>query len=192
MKKLVLKNKGFTLVEIVAVITVIGILAAIGYVTLGGRYKESTYYTRGVAELNAMANAMDLYVAKYNDYPPDVARNVPGEIKEFVQGQEGVDEWPKAPWPGSVYDYDNWPPDTYGPEHTYQISIRFCSSGDDQTCNQQANKYLKEYVTQDVLDEWDAQSAVYYCLKGSCRSHQSQPATHPGHCVNCNAALSEE
>lgn len=192
MKKLVLRHRGFTLVEIMAVIVVLGILASIVYVTLGQRYKESTYYTRATAELNAMANAMKLYVGRYNDYPPDVARDVPGEIKEFVQGQEGVDEWPKAPWPGSVYDYDNWPPDANGPQHTYQISIRFCDQGDDATCQANAQKYLKDYVEQEVIDEWDAESAVYYCLGGSCRSHQNKPLDHPGHCVNCNAVPTNE
>lgn len=193
MKKLVLKNRGFTLVEIVIVITVLGILAAIGYNTLGNRYKESTYYTRAVAELNAMGNAMNLYVARYNDYPADVSRSLPAGLEEFVQGQEGVEEWPDAPWPGSVYDYDNWPADELnGIAQTYQISIRFCDAGDNATCNERANKYLKEYVDAATLANWDANSAVYYCLKGDCRSHSSEPIDHPGHCVNCNAAASEE
>lgn len=192
MKKLVLRPSGFTLVEIVIVITVLGILAGLVYTTLGGRYKESTYYTRATAELNAMGNAMNLYVARYNDYPADVTRGLPAGLEEFVQGQEGIDEWPNAPWPGSVYDYDNWPPDELnGLAQTYQISVRFCDAGDNQTCNEKANRYLKEYVDADTLANWDSYSALYYCLKGDCRSHSSQPVTHPGYCINCNAVSTE-
>jgi prepilin-type N-terminal cleavage/methylation domain-containing protein len=179
-------NRGFTLVEITMVIAVIGILAAIVYAIAVPNWRLRTYYTRSVSELNTMANGMTLYASKYNDYPPDVDRSVPAEIKEFLQGQYGSD-WPDAPFPGSVYDYDNWPPDSNGPQHTYQISIRFCDIGQTAICKANANKYLKDYVSSSILDAWDAQSSMYYCIKGSCRSHQNQPMNHPGYCVNCGA-----
>lgn len=176
---------GFTIVEICIVIVVIGLLAAFTYSITVPKYRERSYYTRGISELNAMANATKLYVAKYNDYPADVSRDVPGGIKEFVKGQTNTEEWPDAPWPGSVYDYDNWPPDGNGPEHTYQISIRMCDVGQDAVCKANAQKYLKDYVSQSTLDAWDSSSSMYYCLKGSCRSHQNKPMSHPGYCINC-------
>lgn len=188
MKKLMFvrtNHKGFTLVEILIIVIVLAILATIGYSTVTRRYREKTYYTRAIAELNSMANATSLYVAKYNEYPEDENRNVPAGLKEFVQGQEGIDEWPSAPFPGSVYDYDYWPADENGPQDTYQVSIRFCDVGDTATCQTNAQKYLSEYLSQTTLDNWDSQSSMYYCIKGSCRSHQSQPIDHPGYCINC-------
>lgn len=179
------KQSGFTLIEIMLVVGVLAILAVLSYGTLGQRYKSRAYYTRAVAELNSMGNAAQLYVAKNNDYPADVVRDIPSDLKSLVQGQEGIDAWPKAPWPGSVYDYENWPPDSYGPQQTYQISIRFCDVGDSTTCKALAKKYLSDYASASILDNWDSQSAVYYCLKGSCRSHQSKPISHPGYCINC-------
>jgi prepilin-type N-terminal cleavage/methylation domain-containing protein len=176
---------GFTLVELCVVMVVMGILAVLTYSVIIPRYRERTYYTRSITELNAMGNATKLYLAKYNTYPDDVTRDVPAGIKEFVQGQATADNWPDAPWPGSIYDYDNWPPDSNGPIQTYQISVRFCNAGDDATCKKLANKYLKDYVPQSTLDNWDSYSAVYYCLSGSCRSHQTKPISHPGYCVNC-------
>ncbi len=183
-----LNERGFTIVELSVVIVVIGILAALTYTVVVPRYRERTYYTRTSAELSAMANATKLYVAKYNVYPDDVSRDVPAGIKEFVQGQEGVNIWPEAPWPGSVYDYDNWPPDGNGPDHTYQISIRMCDPGQDAVCKANANKYLKDYVTPATLASWDSLSSVYHCIKGSCRSHQSRPMNHPGYCINCGTS----
>lgn len=185
MSTLTLKNKrGFTLVELMIVVTVLGVLAAITYSIAVPRWRARSYYTRSIAELNTMGNAVKLYVAKYNEYPPDTARDVPAGIKEFVADDQDS-EWPDAPFPDSVYDYDNWPPDSNGPEQTYQVSIRMCNAGDDATCKANAQKYLEGYVSDETLEDWDSYSSMYYCLKGSCRSHQSRPMDHPGYCINC-------
>lgn len=186
-----LKNRGFTLLEVLMVITLIGILSGITYSVIVPKWRERTYYTRSVAEMSSIANGMKLYVAKYNDYPPDANRNLPSGIQEFVQGQEAANDWPYAPFPGSVYDWDNWPPDANGPTHTYQISIRFCSAGDSATCKKNAAKYLTGRVPQATLDTWDSNSSMYYCIKGSCRSHQNNPISHPGFCVNCGDSKSQ-
>lgn len=181
------KQSGFTLVEIIMVMALIGVISAIIYSVILPNYRQRTYYTRSISEMNTMSNALALYLAKYNDYPADVVRDVPAEIKEFIQSQEGNAAWPDAPYPGSVYDYDNWPPDSNGPQHTYQISIRMCDAGQDAVCKANANKYLKDYVSATTLSNWDAQSSMYYCIKGSCRSHQNEPLNHPGYCVNCGS-----
>jgi prepilin-type N-terminal cleavage/methylation domain-containing protein len=179
------KNHGFTLVELVIVISVLGVLSTLVYTLIIANNRPRTYYVRGLAEMNAMGNALTLYVAKYNDYPADVSRSVPPGIEEFVQTQAGNDHWPDAPWPGSVYDWENWPPDGNGPLQTYQISVRFCNPGDDATCKANAKKYLSDYVPASTLDAWDSYSSVYYCVKGSCRSHQEKPLSWPGYCINC-------
>ncbi len=179
------EKNGFTLVEIMIVIVVLGVLAGLVYGLVLSRSRARTYYTRTISELNTMGNALSLYVTKYNDYPPDVSRDIPAGMKEFIQSQQGNAAWPDAPYPGSVYDYDNWPPDAYGPQQTYQISVRMCNIGDDAGCKANAKKWLSDYVPAATLDNWDSSSAMYYCIKGSCRSHQSKPMNHPGFCVNC-------
>ncbi|HMH30988.1 MAG TPA: type II secretion system protein [Methylomirabilota bacterium] len=176
------RPNGFTIVELVVVITVIGILALITNGFIIRNYRERTHYSRSISELNTMANAVSLYVAKYNAYPDDVTRDIPAGLKEFVQSDGVNANWPNAPWPGSVYDWDNWPPDSIGPQQTYQISIRFCDPGDTATCKKNFPK--EPWVTSD----WDSNSAVYFCISGSCRSHQSMPMNHPGYCINCGNA----
>lgn len=178
------KYGGFTIIEILIVITLIGIIAGFTYSFAVPRWRGRAYYTRSIAELNTMGSAVKLYVTKYNEYPADVVRDVPSSIKEFIQDDQGA-EWPEAPFPGSVYDYENWPADANGPNDTVQVSIRMCNAGDTATCKANARKYLEGYVSEATLNAWDANSSMYYCIKGSCRSHQSRPMTHPGYCINC-------
>jgi len=178
-------RSGFTLIELVIVMFLLGVIASFTYSYAVPKYKNRTYYTRAVSELNTMGNATTLYIAKYNDYPPDVSRDIPAGLKEFIQTDGVNNSWPDAPWPGTVYDYDNWPPDSYGPQQTYQISIRFCDAGDDATCKKNAQNYLSGYASAATLNAWDSYSSVFYCIKGSCRSHQSKPLNHPGYCINC-------
>lgn len=188
MKRLKQKDQidpGFTLIEIMIVLVILGILAVITYSVAVPKWRNRTYYTRAVSEMNTLGNAATLYVAKYNDYPADVSRDIPADLKEFIQTNGVNSSWPNAPWPGSVYDYDNWPPDSNGPQQTYQISVRFCDVGDDATCKANAQKYLAGYAAQQTLDNWDSYSAVFYCIKGSCRSHQTKPMNYPGYCINC-------
>ena len=167
---------GFTVMEVLIVMVVLGILAALVYNAFGGS-QERAYFERAKTELTTMSNALKLYAAKYNDYPADQSRGVPAGIKEFINTNDVNNDWPAAPWPGSVYDYDRWliPGDT---EDTYQISIRFCPAG-------AANTNQCKFPHEDWAKNFGVDSAVYWCIKGNCRSHVSQPATYPGYCVNC-------
>lgn len=168
---------GFTLIEILIVISGIGILAAITYSYAVPKYRERTYLVKAESELHTQANALTLYVSKYNDYPVDVSRGIAPGTQEFLQTNGQNDLWPNAPWPGSVYDYDRW--DDLG---VIQISIRFCNAGDDATCK-------KNFPDESwVNSSWDSYSAVYLCIKGPCRSSHDKPVNYPGYCVNCGGA----
>ncbi|HKR82485.1 MAG TPA: prepilin-type N-terminal cleavage/methylation domain-containing protein [Candidatus Saccharimonadales bacterium] len=177
----------FTLVELLIVVVVIGILATITLSVAVPKWRERTYFSKATAETTMLANAVNLYVNKYNDYPADAIRGLPAGLMEFLQvnGQNGVN-WPNAPWPNSVYDWDNWPPDANGPQQTYQISIRFCQ-GSDPISVCQANFPKESWVT----NAWDQYSSVYYCISGSCRAHQNYPQSHPGYCLNCGTQKSQ-
>jgi prepilin-type N-terminal cleavage/methylation domain-containing protein len=171
------KNKkikdGFTLIELLVVISIIGLLSSI-VITSVSAIKEKAYLARVKEETRNIALALEFYADKYGEYPADANRAVPPGVEEFLEG--GV--FPPAPWPGSVYDWDNWSDLDYAGQKIYQISIRFCPSYASplSDCN---------FPNEPWTASFDQYSAVYYCIFGACRSHSIRPVTHPGHCLNC-------
>ena len=165
----------FTLIELLVVISIIGILAAIILPFVIGARKEA-YFVRAKAELRSIASALQIYVLNTNgQYPPDVSRDLPTGLEQYLS----AGNWSKAPWPGSVYDWDNWAPAdlNYNPKaQVYQISIRFCPLGEPENCN---------FPSEVWAEDFDYYSSMYYCIEGPCRSHSSKPQNHPGLCVNC-------
>lgn len=166
------KRSGFTLVELMVVISIIGILVTLGlpYYTSA---KKKAYTSRAKAELREIAIALEEYANDYGGYPPDANRDLPPGLEKYLSSGN----WPKAPWPGSVYDWDNWSPSdlAYSPKvQTQQISIRFCTTP--TNC---------QFPDEPWAANFDYYSAAYYCVSGSCRAHSTQPTNHAAYCFNC-------
>lgn len=169
-------QRGFSIVEILIVIVVIGILAAIVVNYYSGA-REKAYETRGRSDLESIANAAKLYANKNSTYPADATRTIPNDLKEFLASNTQTADWPAAAWPGSIFDYDAWDLDSDGTNETFQISIRFCPAGGPLA----ACKFPK----QSWATNFNINSAYYYCIKGYCRSYNTEAYTYPGYCVNC-------
>lgn len=188
---------GFTIVEVLIVIVVIGILAAITYSTLTNS-PEKVRLTKAESDLKTLANAVNLYRVKYNTYPADTTEaGIPSSINEFISDYNS--SWPNGPWTGSLYDYDAWRIDTTntpsGSIDTVQVSIRFCTyqqylDNGSSFCANNAKATHQSWANNFVSND----NAYYYCITGYCRPNQSVNInTTAGYCVNCpnNAAIAK-
>lgn len=70
-------RRGFTLVEMLVVISIIGVLAAMVVGLAGGATRQS-HLKRVKSDLQNIATAIDRFKTKYGSYPPDNGREVIG------------------------------------------------------------------------------------------------------------------
>ncbi len=161
-------QNGFTLLELLIVIAIIGLLSSVVLSSMSGT-RDQAYLARAQSEAESFHSAVLLYRQDNNEYPPDEDRSIPSEMESYL----GNEAWPDGPWPGSVYDWDNWEIDG---ERVMQLSIRFCEYDNPSSC---------QFPDADWAEDFKVNSAVYYCIEGECRPHEEEPADYPGYCLNC-------
>lgn len=66
-----MRNKGFTLIELMVVVAVIGVLSAV-LVPQVSKMVEQARVSRTAGELTSIGNAMNVYLADVGSYPPSV------------------------------------------------------------------------------------------------------------------------
>lgn len=74
-----MKNKGFTLVELLIVISILGILATIALVAFNSSQIRGRDAQRK-SNLSEVAHALEIFYSDYNKYPPTDAGNATGQI----------------------------------------------------------------------------------------------------------------
>ncbi len=167
-------KKTLTLKEVLIFILAATVVsAAVLFVTQ--YYTNKVAYSRAIHELRQIQKAVYLYQDNHGGmYPPEADGLLPPELGEYLSPDS---DWEHAPFPGSHYDWDNWAPEdlAYPPsEQVRQVSVRFCDTANG----------VCAFPSEEWSQGFDEYSALYLCLEGPCRSHATQPVTHPGISVN--------
>lgn len=113
------KERGFTIVELLIVIAIIGILAALVVVAYSGITKAA-YKSKRLADMNSVQKALELYHQDYGYYPPNGADNwggafnstqVTNALKPYMPS--GVPSEPSGD-ASKAYQYVRGTADNYG------------------------------------------------------------------------------
>lgn len=96
-RKLLKKQEGFTLVELMIVVVILGILAGIG-VQQYGNIQERARQAADAANKKVLTNAANMWLIMNGGFPGDneATMTFDGEENELVP--EYVDEWPMNPY----------------------------------------------------------------------------------------------
>lgn len=159
---MVTKQRGFTLIELLTVCALIAVLAGSLILVINPpEVIQNAREARMKVELREIGTAMTLYVGKYGEFPPDVWRDLPNGLEEFLPG--GVD-WPEGPYENSVYDWDNWENQTCwnGRTGIVQITLR-------QVPGYSSNNNYN----------------FYYVLRGAPGIPHCSNQSELGECINC-------
>ncbi len=116
-------SKGFTLIEILITISVFAIIAGAVLLAINpAKLIRESRLNITKANLNQIIKAAQTYMAETGRLPPDANRNIPAEFMP----QLGAGPWPNGPFPGSIYDWDNWENNTCwdGSTGIIQITLR--------------------------------------------------------------------
>lgn len=96
------KKSGFTLIEILVVIFIIGLLSSVVLVGLG-TFRARGRDARRIADLRSVQNILELYYAKNGEYP---SSNSWSDLKSNLTGAGiGVSALPNDPINSETYQY---------------------------------------------------------------------------------------
>jgi len=87
-------NEGFTLIEVLIVVSIVGLLASVVLVGLGG-FRAKGQDARRIADLRQTQNALELYYSKNSNYPVSSVWSV---LSDTLEGEGiGVSKIPADP-----------------------------------------------------------------------------------------------
>ncbi len=169
-----LRMAGFTLTEVMVVVSILSILAVITYGVSVTQGKERAQFTATISDLTQMGQAAKLFVTNNDDYPAAVSVNVlPGQSGQTQNARPistpysiqksdsdtAAGKMPKAQWAGAQYHYE------YLSDGTVQVELRFCADSSVNPCAKPKGDWAKDMLA--------SGATMYYCVKAGtsgCRS----------------------
>jgi len=109
-----MKQKGFTLIEIMVVVVIIGLMATLVLPRVLGR-QEQAFVTKAQSDIQALSSALKLYRLDKFHYP-STSEGLEVLVAGGARGGAYIDRLPKDPWgqpyqylfPGEHKEFDLW------------------------------------------------------------------------------------
>jgi prepilin-type N-terminal cleavage/methylation domain-containing protein len=140
-------KKGFTLIEVLVVVSIIGLLASVVLVGLGG-FRSRGRDARRVTDLKSLQNGMELYFARNNAYP--------NALGDLITAGIGITKLPKDPAAGADYFYSFRTAD----RQSYVLSARLDATAGDTMFSDSNSEVVVGNYTGTVTNC----AAPYYCV----------------------------
>src|SRR3989338_1672692 len=102
-----MKNRGFTIIELVIVIAIVGILGTAGVFSYQASLAGANY-TRAYVDMKDIAKAAQIVYYETGHYPVDEMPGQPTTEPSASNFMKNLKKWPDAPC-GYLYDWENWP-----------------------------------------------------------------------------------
>lgn len=100
------RNEGFTLVELIVVITIMGILATVVLVNIGSASDEANV-AKVNADFGAIGQACDIFKLHHNRYPESIEELMsPPARPNGMTSEPYLKSTPKDPWRGEMYFFE--------------------------------------------------------------------------------------
>jgi general secretion pathway protein G len=117
------KKEGFTLIELMVVVVIIGILAAVAMPRFMNNQRKASE-SAAWADMNSMTTAMELYFVDNDQYPPGGATSEYGSPDSFDGLTSEPDDSPN--WSGPYIRFrrkfeDGSPKDPWGNAYCYEV-----------------------------------------------------------------------
>lgn len=103
-RKIMKNDKGFTLIELMVVVVILGVLAAVAIPQFAGK-SDTAKENAAKADLKTITNALEMYYFDNEDYPDQTTLgNLSGIDSDLVPGY--LKKLPVDPW-GNQYQYQH-------------------------------------------------------------------------------------
>lgn len=123
-RKLLKDEKGFTLIELMVVVVIIGILAAIAVPAFSDA-SDKAKVSKAKADLRTIESALEIYYAEHGEYPDADSDNT---LPDVLEDDGYIKTIPEDPW-GHTYVYK--PADDNKSYELYSEGPNSSVSGDD-------------------------------------------------------------
>ena len=145
-KNLIKNNKGYTIMEILVVVAIMGLISSIAFVSLQNARAEARDVKR-VADIKQVQNALELYYSKYGVYPNTECNVL---LPSIVACNSNFDagDWISELTPEFIKELPNDPLNTTDPPVVYIYSRH---SDDMEYVAQHYYIYYRSEVTEQVI-----------------------------------------